>query len=431
MNCRVFTENLERFIEEDMPEELKKEMKAHMISCESCRRLYEDELFIEKAFKEALSIDDVIFESQKDKIMSKIDKIKYVKSYHKNYKVYKSLLKIGGPIAAAIAFIVLINPLSRFQIITNKSAEKTAQENKVETYDNIYPSQDKKETNKAKDIAIIDKSNEKFVADNTTKGLSENRETESIPEENISNKQAITQDANVSNGINNNIGKDTVKEIDKDTNKELNMEIAQEPLLENDDETRQENNGFAVEEIEEEQKKIWPSFAGGGIPLRIPVNFNRKPVEVSMQYKLLDLWNVSPDKDFGFYLPSEESYPEGRLYIRDIYNKENWYLELSFAHRKAQPKYIKWDNGDNLFVIFKESKNELSYGEELYMVNVRTGDALLVYKVVSDNKSILEVSRENNDIRLKIDVNKYDNHNKVYEEYMIYDVPKRVSKDIK
>ncbi|QGU96451.1 hypothetical protein GOM49_16295 [Clostridium bovifaecis] len=324
MNCRVFTERLDRFITGDIPEDQKKEMQIHMISCESCRRLYEDELFIEKAFIEALSIDDTIFESQKDKIMSKIDKNKYVKSYRKDYKVYKNLLKVGGPVAAAIAFILLINPLSRFQIINNKSAEKVAQESKIETYNSIYPAQDKKETNEAKDATTIHKSNEKFTANDTTKSLSKNKDAENALEDNITSKQdaAVNIDgeikSKVSGEVSNNVKRETIKEIDKDINENISEGIAQGPSIRDNSGSDQINNGFTIQEIEEEQKKVWPSFAGGGIPLRIPVSFNKKPVEVSMQYKLLDLWNVSPDKNFGFYLQNEESYPEGRLYIRDI-----------------------------------------------------------------------------------------------------------------
>jgi hypothetical protein len=182
-------------------------------------------------------------------------------------------------------------------------------------------------------------------------------------------------------------------------------------------------NEVAVEEIEEDQKKIKLLFGRVGVPVRIPIIFNKKPVDVSLQYKLLGLWNESPDKSFGFYLPKEGEYPEERLYIRDVYNKSNWYLELNFAYRKAKPKYIKWDSENSLFIVFEGKENEVNCAEELYMVNVKTGEALMIYKVLNDNKGIVDVVRENDDIKIKIDIDKYDDHNEIYEESIIYDAP--------
>lgn len=57
------------------------------------------------------------------------------------------------------------------------------------------------------------------------------------------------------------------------------------------------------------------------------------------------------------------------------------------------------------------------------MVNAKTGEALMIYKVLNDNKGIVDVVRESDDIKIKIDTNKYDKDNKIYEESIIYNAP--------
>jgi hypothetical protein len=431
MNCKVFMENLNSFVSEDIPRKLAKEMQIHMLSCESCRRFYEEELFIEKAFEEALNFDDIVFESQKDKIMSRIDKDKYAGTGHKDYRSYRNMIKIGGPIAAAIAFIVLINPISRFQIIENNQISKGTQENKPGVQENIKPQQNKKNIN----TDLSDKMNEEFSikpeTENMGRGSLKKGLSKKIAQSNSASKQEEAAGINdkiedsLNTELNGNINdkynssNSTVDGIVKEgevTDKTENIDTDRNP-------SSPEDNGIAIEEIEEDQKKIKSFFARGGVPVRIPIIFNKKPADISLQYRLLDLWNESQNKSFGFYLPKEGEYPEERLYIRDVYNKSNWYLELNFAYRKAKPKYIKWDNGNTLFIVFEEDENEVNCGEELYIVNVKTGEALMIYKVLNDNKGIVDVVRENDDIKIKININKYNDHNEIYEESIIYNAP--------
>ena len=432
MNCRMFREKLNSFISGDVPEELTKEMQIHMLSCELCRRLYEEELFIEKAFEEALNFDDIVFESQKDKIMSKIDKSKYASNGHKDYRPYRNMIKIGAPIAAAIAFIVLINPISRFNIIENNQISKGTQENKLGVQENMKLKQNEKNIN----ADLSNKVNEKFSIKSSPENMGGDSLKKDLPKKiaksNSVSKQekVVGRDDKTEGSLNIELNGNINDEYKSSSNSTVNGTVKEGEALDKAEGADggintllPEDNKIAVEEIEEDQKKIKLLFARVGVPVRIPIIFNKKPADVSLQYKLLDSWNQSPDKSFGFYLPKEGEYPEERLYIRDVYNKSNWYLELNFAYRKAKPKYIKWDSENSLFIVFEEKENEVNYGEELYMVNAKTGEALMIYKVLNDNKGIVDVVRESDDIKIKIDTNKYDKDNKIYEESIIYNAP--------
>ena len=57
MNCNIFKNRLEDYVLGNTSNDLKIALEKHMDGCESCRRLYEEEIKIDTDFKMALSID--------------------------------------------------------------------------------------------------------------------------------------------------------------------------------------------------------------------------------------------------------------------------------------------------------------------------------------------------------------------------------------
>lgn len=429
MNCNVFTENLDKFIADDIPEYLKLDMKKHMMACQSCRMFYEEELLIEKALYDTLNVDDIIFESQKQNIMSKIDANKYKKSNTINFKMYRNLLKIGVPIAAAITIALFMNPLSSFQK-DNGAIQQIAK-------DNTKIPQEQSDTNVSGDtskpgiqhedgtglleeIAKVPSSQDKaglnsnektFDNHDINKGLNSNAGNHignNSDKETITNPGGQNSNNPVNNGeaINDN---DKPNEDTDDGNTDDNIDV---PSIDDENELPEDIPSLAVSGVQ-------PAFVAEGLSLRVPLSFTKEPLDLSVQYKLLDYWNESPDKSFAYYLLRNEDL----LYVRDVLNKENWCLELKIDHREATPKYIGWDDNDTIFIVFQESEGEINFGEELYIVDVKTGDALMIYRTFDSKRSIVDIKREGKNIKLKINANKYDNYSNSYDEYTVYNVP--------
>lgn len=427
MRCKLFTEKIDSFISGEMPEEFKTEMKIHMLSCEECRRLYEDELFIEKAFEESLNMDDIVFKSQKDKIMASIDKNKYNNVHTKEHRVHKSWIKVGAPIAAAITFIVLINPSSKFKVLDKAATNKVIEEVKSQAENSDMSSSNNAASSKENSIAGNDDSISYKVEDSQSNNASNMSEesSNSILDHDIEKEVAFIDDTRTADEDNRN--QEEVKGNSSDNNiiEEENKDIvivdkeSEEPKNIGNENNNQGVEESVVEKIEDSKKEIIPSFAKAGITLRVPLSFSKKMVNSSIQHELLNSWEQSLDKKYNFYLSNKEANTVRKLYIQDLYSKNMWCLELTFPYREVYPKYVKWDSNSNVFVVFEEIINETTYREELYTVNVETGEGFMIYKVLDDNKSIVDVTRDNNNVKLKIDNNKYDNINKSYEEYTI------------
>lgn len=106
MKCSQCKEKLAEYIEGNLPAEVDEEIRVHLLTCESCREAYEEEVVEYEAFKAAFSIDDIKFESITPKVMDTIDKNKYANgSKHKK-------IKYMAPIAAALFICIAISPIA-------------------------------------------------------------------------------------------------------------------------------------------------------------------------------------------------------------------------------------------------------------------------------------------------------------------------------
>ena len=66
MNCNIFKNGLEDYVVGNISSDLKIALDKHMDGCESCKRLYEEEVKIDNDFKMVLSIGGVEFNSSRD-----------------------------------------------------------------------------------------------------------------------------------------------------------------------------------------------------------------------------------------------------------------------------------------------------------------------------------------------------------------------------
>jgi hypothetical protein len=110
MNCNIFKKRLEEYVLGNISNDLRIALDKHMEECESCRRLYEEEIKIDTAFKTVLSIDGIEFSSSRTSIINSIDKNRYSKKKSNkmlyNFKKYKSRYLTYAVATVAIAVLI-------------------------------------------------------------------------------------------------------------------------------------------------------------------------------------------------------------------------------------------------------------------------------------------------------------------------------------
>jgi len=108
MSCEQYRNKMIDYIEGNLSEEQDKEMKNHISQCLECKKYYNEEKLVDRAFNEIFDIDGVKFNSSRKAIMEAIDKDKYGKNNRfksKNY--YKRIVGV----AAAMFLVAFLTPL--------------------------------------------------------------------------------------------------------------------------------------------------------------------------------------------------------------------------------------------------------------------------------------------------------------------------------
>lgn len=106
MNCDSFEKKLDLYVENQLQKEMKKLLDEHVIECESCRKLYEEEKELNYILSKSLSFEDVDFKSSRVEIINSIDKDRYKKGYRNNMKYHFVKNKNRYAIAASLVFIL-------------------------------------------------------------------------------------------------------------------------------------------------------------------------------------------------------------------------------------------------------------------------------------------------------------------------------------
>ena len=164
MNCNIFKKRLEDYILGDISEDLKSSLEEHMEKCESCRRIYDDEVKIDTDFKTVLSIEGIKFNSSRTNIINSIDKNRYSKKASNKifYSFRRHKSKYLSYAVAAIAMLVFIPMMLRGITTGNykdqpmnkdtamyKSSEPGVAENKAVTEGATYEDSLQKDNAKA------------------------------------------------------------------------------------------------------------------------------------------------------------------------------------------------------------------------------------------------------------------------------------------
>lgn len=164
MNCNIFKKGLEDYVLGNTSDDLKIALEKHMDECESCRRLYEEEIKIDRDFKMVLSIDGIEFNSSRASIINSIDKNRYSKKTSNkilyNFKRYKN--RYLSYAVAAVAMIVFIPMMLKgfaggnYKSVTeNKPKTMVESSEKDNTNSNAKMGVASSESSKVMDKAIV------------------------------------------------------------------------------------------------------------------------------------------------------------------------------------------------------------------------------------------------------------------------------------
>lgn len=163
MNCSTFEKRLEEYMLEDVSKDLRDSLEKHMENCENCRRLYEEEVKIDRDFKAVLSIEGTKFNSSRVNVINSIDKNKYSKKASNkifyNFRRYKS--KYLSYAVAVIAMIVFIPMMLKNFTELNYKGESTNKDTAM------YKSSKQTETQNKESYGVT--ANEESLQKDTTK----------------------------------------------------------------------------------------------------------------------------------------------------------------------------------------------------------------------------------------------------------------------
>ena len=107
MDCSVFRKRLSDYIEGCISYDLKIAMENHLNKCEGCKDAYLTELYIDKALKEAVNVNNIEFSSIAADVMKGIDKTQYCKT-NTNRLYYNFINHTGRYASLAAALIVCL-----------------------------------------------------------------------------------------------------------------------------------------------------------------------------------------------------------------------------------------------------------------------------------------------------------------------------------
>ncbi len=132
---------------------------------------------------------------------------------------------------------------------------------------------------------------------------------------------------------------------------------------------------------------------------------------------------VSPDeKNIAFLTPYEfETISNVSIFsTTDMTNKNITYLDYS---QDMSFKSVNFLDNENLLVVIGAAYGTISWGGELYLLNINTEELTLIREVANDNEQIIEAKLVDDKISLEIIIwdDNFMEHEKIFKEM---DIPK-------
>ncbi|MDF2881948.1 MAG: hypothetical protein K0R54_2505 [Clostridiaceae bacterium] len=108
MNCTIFNRKLNDYIEGNINNDLALAMENHMEHCQKCRKIYNEEISMDKMFRTALSTEGINFISSRTDIMKSIDPQRYAENKNKLKFHFKKYIVPYLSTAAVVIILIMI-----------------------------------------------------------------------------------------------------------------------------------------------------------------------------------------------------------------------------------------------------------------------------------------------------------------------------------
>ncbi|MBU5485084.1 DUF4652 domain-containing protein [Clostridium sp. MSJ-11] len=133
MNCEVVRKKLFDFLEGSVSNDLHEAIENHLNTCDSCRKIYEEEKELDELIKASLNTEHIEFKSSRSEIMKSIDKDRYSKSpWNKLRFHFKKYGKQYLASAACLIFFLAMSPLIRNEFNKADNLERASEDAKIE-----------------------------------------------------------------------------------------------------------------------------------------------------------------------------------------------------------------------------------------------------------------------------------------------------------
>lgn len=147
------------------------------------------------------------------------------------------------------------------------------------------------------------------------------------------------------------------------------------------------------------------------------LKFTKKKLDKNAKPSFSTAWKDSIDGNYSACIDGKgsEAIEEGvgKIIVK---SSDNVFSYEITDNEKISPRSLEWVDKENILVVVGSSHGTVSKGGNLYMLNVNTGDALLVIETPSKKQQIMSAQKSGNNIKLKVNVYDDDVYNNSHIE---------------
>lgn len=92
----------------------------------------------------------------------------------------------------------------------------------------------------------------------------------------------------------------------------------------------------------------------------------------------------------------------GKIFIKNLKNNDMWSFKIKSKNKNDSPKYIKWCDNENIFVIIGNGFGTISKGGNLYKLNIKNLKLEEVYVSKNPKEEVISVKKNSNILEFDI-----------------------------
>lgn len=185
------------------------------------------------------------------------------------------------------------------------------------------------------------------------------------------------------------------KEVDKI---ETNIDVGEKEKDKDKDKGKDKKENIQQKEVIEEKDNI-PEKSD-------KVKFTKQQLDKNVQPEFATSWINSPNKKISLCIegrgPDASEEGLGKIYAKDLSNGEKWSLEIMPSEEQNTPKFIQWIDDENVISIVGLGYGTVAIGGNLYKINVKTGEATVLYDTKTPKVQVISAKEASNKIEIQL-----------------------------